>query len=127
MMYDIVDPSCVFCRIVRGLEPADVVWHWPSAMAFRPLKPVAVDHILVVPRTHVPDFRADPVVSADTMRCAAELAAQRWPSSQSVNLITSSGTDATQTVFHLHVHLVPRRAGDGLPLPWTPQQQEGTA
>jgi histidine triad (HIT) family protein len=127
MMHDVVDPGCVFCRIVRGLEHANIVWHWPSAIAFRPLNPVTKGHVLVVPRSHVPDFRTDPVVSGETMRCAAELAKLYWPDGKAVNLITSSGAEATQTVFHLHIHLVPRRAGDGLQLPWTPQQLEETA
>ena len=51
------------------------------------------------------------------MRRAAELMAER----PAANLITSKGREATQSVFHLHVHVVPRAAGDGLPLPWTPQ------
>ncbi|ALC32361.1 hypothetical protein ABE83_34620 (plasmid) [Streptomyces sp. CFMR 7] len=72
-------------------------------------------HLLVLPRGHVADFTTDPVVSATVQLRAAELAAQiggQW------NYLTSCGPDATQTVFHLHGHLVPRTAGDGLALPW---------
>ncbi|MFJ9855301.1 HIT family protein [Streptomyces sp. NPDC101150] len=69
-----------------------------------------------MPRGHVADFTTDPVVSATVQLCAAELAGQlggQW------NCLTSCGPDAIQTVFHLHGHLVPRTAGDGLALPWT--------
>ncbi|WP_078890915.1 HIT family protein [Streptomyces sp. NRRL B-1381] len=110
--------ACVFCRIVAGRAPADVVREWDDVVAIRPLHPVTPGHILVIPHTHVPDVGQDPDVSARTMACAAELAAEL----PAANVITSKGTAATQTVAHLHLHLVPRTAGDDLPLPWTSQQ-----
>ncbi|WP_306340214.1 HIT family protein [Streptomyces sp. AS13] len=110
--------ACVFCRIVAGQAPADVVREWDDVIAIRPLNPVTPEHILVIPHTHVHDVGQDPGVSARTMACAAELAAEL----PAVNVITSKGRAATQTVAHLHLHIVPRTAGDDLPLPWTPQQ-----
>lgn len=110
--------SCQFCAILRGQAPAKYVHSWPDAIAIVPLEPVTPGHVIVIPRLHVGDFTADPVVTASTMARAATLAAAedwQW------NLITSAGEDATQTVYHLHVHLVPRRPGDGLALPWTGQ------
>lgn len=74
-------------------------------------------HVLVIPYQHVPDVGADAAVSALTMACAAELAAEL----SDCNVITSRGPAATQTVFHLHLHVVPRSAGDNLALPWTPR------
>lgn len=106
---------CTFCDIVAGRAPAEIVQRWPDAIAFVPLNPVCTGHVLVVPRVHVPDFAADPEVSAATMRRAAQLAG-----AGPANLITSRGRAATQTQFHLHLHLVPRDAGDGLALPWDP-------
>jgi histidine triad (HIT) family protein len=76
---------------------------------------VAPGHLLVVPRVHVADATTDPEVTAEVFAAAAELARDLRP----CNLITSCGEAATQSVFHLHVHLVPRREGDGLALPWT--------
>lgn len=112
---------CVFCDIAAGIAPADVVWSSGDAIAFVPLKPVTPGHVLVVPRVHVEDFTTDPFVSAATMLAAADLAGRNdW----AMNLITSRGALATQTVFHLHIHLVPRRPDDGLPLPWTPQKDQ---
>ncbi|MGP4115429.1 HIT family protein [Streptomyces sp. 4N509B] len=104
----------MFCRIVNGREPATVVRAWPDAAAIVPLHPVTPGHLLVIPHAHVVDFTENPEVSAAAMRRAAELAAGAGPS----NLITSRGREATQTVFHLHLHLVPRSTGDGLALPW---------
>ncbi|KUF18613.1 HIT domain-containing protein [Streptomyces silvensis] len=71
-------------------------------------------HLLVIPKVHVADVGHDPYISAATMRRAAELAAEQW-----CNVITSRGSVATQSVFHLHIHVIPRRKGDGVTLPWS--------
>jgi histidine triad (HIT) family protein len=115
--------SCAFCRIVRGDAPAALVRAWPYALAFVPLNPVTPGHVLVVPRRHVRDVSDDPATSAMTMQAAAELAQEVGP----CNVITSAGTEATQTVFHLHLHIVPRCANDGLSLPWTPRDDSTAA
>jgi histidine triad (HIT) family protein len=112
-----MDPKCVFCEIVAGRAPASLVREWPEVIAIRPLDPVTPGHALVIPHTHVADVGSDPAVSARTMAAAAELAGEL----PAANVITSRGAAATQTVYHLHLHVVPRQPGDGLPLPWTPQ------
>lgn len=108
-------PECVFCDIIAGEAPAEFVARAAYAVAIKPLKPVVEGHLLVLPVRHVADFSASPVVSAMTMEFAAELA-QEMPGD--LNLITSRGRSATQSVYHLHLHLVPRRENDGLALPW---------
>lgn len=108
------DP-CVFCAIIAGTEPATIVRQWPDAIAIVPLDPVTDGHLLVIPREHVPDFTTAHYVSAITTHRAAELAEEIGGS---MNLITSKGREATQSVAHLHLHLVPRRENDGLALPW---------
>ncbi|MFB7672222.1 HIT family protein [Kitasatospora purpeofusca] len=108
--------GCVFCAIGAGLAPAQVVRRWPETIAIVPLGPVTDGHVIVLPTRHVPDAAFEPVVTGLTMRRAAELAQS---AGGAANLITSIGADATQTVPHLHIHLVPRRAHDGLALPWT--------
>ncbi len=107
---------CVFCLIIAGASPAAFVREWVDAIAIVPLNPVVGGHVLVIPRTHVADFTTDPVVTGLTMRRAAELAQELgvYPS----NLITSAGIEASQSVWHLHAHLVPRKTNDGLALPW---------
>lgn len=111
--------DCIFCSIVAGNAPASIVCRWEDALAFVPLNPVTDGHTLVIPAQHVANYTVDPEVTALTMRRAAELAPHVDRES---NLITSCGPKATQTVFHLHVHIVPRRNGDGLHLPWTERE-----
>lgn len=106
---------CPFCEIAAGRAPATIVREWPDALAIVPLNPVVDGHLLVIPRVHVADFTTAHYVSAVTMHRAAELAADI---DQPMNLITSKGREATQSVFHLHLHLVPRSENDGLALPW---------
>lgn len=113
-MPDRTPDTCVFCAILEGIEPAEVVRSWPEAIAIVPLNPVTDGHTLVIPAAHVPDAAAHPEVTANTMRRAAQFAAE-WESS---NILTSIGAPATQSVWHLHAHIVPRRPGDGLMLPW---------
>jgi histidine triad (HIT) family protein len=110
----ITKAECVFCDIVAGTAPAEVFHEWDDALAFVPLNPVTRGHLLVIPKVHVADVGHDPAISAATMQRAAQLAASQW-----CNVITSRGSVATQTVFHLHFHIVPRRENDGLALPWT--------
>ncbi|GAB1340862.1 HIT family protein [Streptomyces sp. E-15] len=110
--------SCVFCLIAAGEAPAVIVREWPDALAVRPRSGgVTAGHVFVLPRVHVEDAGTDPDVTAAVMHRAAELMAEH----PAANIITSKGEAATQSVYHLHVHVVPRQADDGLPLPWTPQ------
>lgn len=116
--------NCAFCAIAAGEAPAVIVREWPDALAVRPRSGgVNAGHVFVLPRVHVEDAGTDPEVTAAVMRRAAELMAEL----PAANMITSKGREATQSVFHLHVHVVPRQGGDGLPLPWTPQQAARTA
>lgn len=115
-MTQTTDRECVFCAIVAGDAPATITQQWPDAIAILPKGGGATPgHTLVIPRVHVNDIGDDPIVSAATVARAAELVAAL----PHANLITSKGSVATQTVFHLHVHVLPRRDGDNLALPWT--------
>lgn len=109
------DDACPFCAIIAGAAPGTVVHEWTFAFALLPLDPVVDGHTLIIPKMHVRDFSINPAVSAETMRCAAEFARGF---NDDMNIITSRGYAATQSVFHLHLHVVPRRVGDGLALPW---------
>lgn len=104
--------DCVFCAhpaVERGVGPvAD----------FIPLNPVTPGHRLFVPRRHLEDATTDPLETARVMAVASQWAGEYY---ESFNLITSVGANATQSVFHLHIHLVPRWPNDGLHLPWTGQ------
>ncbi|MDI5982181.1 HIT domain-containing protein [Amycolatopsis magusensis] len=101
---------------MAGNAPASVVRRWHDVLAIRPRGGgVVAGHVLVIPHEHVRDFGADPAVTAVTAAAAAELAAEL----PNCNVIANQGPEATQTVPHLHLHVVPRAAGDGLRLPWT--------
>jgi histidine triad (HIT) family protein len=109
----------VFCdRIERGEFERTKL---PSVVCFEPLNPVTPGHMLFVPRRHV----TSAIESPPHFGACAEAAA--WYGLEQGNIITSVGSAATQSVFHLHVHWVPRRAGDGLHLPWTGQQRASAA
>jgi len=113
--------GCVFCAISRGDSPAKVLDGGAQALIIEPLNPVTPGHVLVIPHVHIDDFTdGDGHVAAATMRVASAYAADLGGP---CNLITSKGPEATQTVPHLHLHIVPRREGDGLALPWTGQER----
>lgn len=106
--------DCVFCRIVAGLAPATILREWGGAIAIAPLDPVTDGHTLVIPREHVADATERLYITALVVRHAAQWAARY----ESANILTSIGAAATQSIHHLHWHVVPRRPGDGLMLPW---------
>lgn len=108
--------DCIFCQIGDEKAPATFVRRWRDVFAIEPIGPVTVGHILVIPRVHVADFAEDSYISGYTMMRAAELV--REMDLGPCNIITSRGKEATQSVFHLHLHIVPRAENDGLALPW---------
>ncbi|MGB2710275.1 MAG: HIT family protein [Conexibacter sp.] len=115
--------DCIFCKIVAGELPATIVDQDERTIAFMDINPATRGHALVIPRVHARDLHD--VAAIDLHACAE--AAQRLASRQQerlgadgVNLINSCGAAAWQTVFHFHVHVVPRYIGDPLELPWVP-------
>lgn len=111
------DADCIFCRIVAGEIPADVVARSEHSIAFRDLEPQAPTHVLVVPRRHVADVPALAAASADELADAVTLAAQvaREESLPGFRLVANTGAAAQQSVFHAHLHVV-----GGRELTWPP-------
>lgn len=107
--------GCVFCEIVAGTAPAQVLHESNDSIVIVPLGPVVDGHVLIIPREHVNDAAESALTTAFTMYDAAEWAQRKGTP---FNLITSAGREATQSVFHLHVHYVPRAQEDGLMVPW---------
>lgn len=112
---------CIFCEKIRQ---RDYETDYPEydSVGFTPLDPVVPGHRLFVPKHHVIDAAEDPTVTALVFGAAALYARDMLSDLQSFNLITNAGKHATQTIEHLHVHLVPRDMGDGLLLPWSGQR-----
>ena len=117
------DPDCLFCKIVAGDLPATRVDEDERTVAFMDINPATRGHLLVVPREHSEDlFEID---AEDLSACA--VAAQRLAGrvrerlgADGVNLLNCAGQAAWQTVFHFHVHVIPRYQADPLRLPWNP-------
>lgn len=118
------DPDCVFCRIVAGEIPATRVREDERTVAFMDLSPANPGHVLVIPRAHAADVWSIPAEDLAACAAGAQAVAVRLRDAlgaEGVNLIQSSGAAAWQSVFHFHVHVIPRYAGDPLRLPWTPR------
>jgi histidine triad (HIT) family protein len=119
------DPDCIFCKIVAGELPAQIVDEDERTIAFMDIAPATRGHALVIPRAHAVDLldvgEEDLAAVALAARRLATRAKERL-GADGVNLINSCGAAAWQTVFHLHVHVIPRYEGDPLKLPWVPAQ-----
>jgi histidine triad (HIT) family protein len=117
------DPDCLFCKIIAGELPSQQVDSDERTIAFMDISPATRGHALVVPRNHVVNvLDADPGDFA-AVAAAAQRLAQRAVErlgADGVNLLTSGGGVAWQTVFHLHMHVIPRYVDDPLKLPWVP-------
>jgi histidine triad (HIT) family protein len=117
------DPDCIFCRIIAGELPATIVDEDERTIAFMDIAPATRGHALVIPRAHSRDvFDAGPEDLQATVLAAQRLArrARERLGADGVNLLNSSGAAAWQTVFHLHIHMIPRYRDDPLRLPWVP-------
>jgi histidine triad (HIT) family protein len=117
------DPDCIFCKIVAGELPARIVDEDERTIAFMDIAPATRGHALVIPRAHSANLLE---IDAEDLS-AVVLAAQRLAGrardrlgADGVNLLNSCGPAAWQTVFHFHVHVIPRYEGDPLRLPWVP-------
>lgn len=123
--------DCPFCRIARGLEkPPELLLETDDWLAFFPLNPATPGHTLVIPRTHVEDFwLLDEALASTLARASLDIgrAIGRALTPQGMNLITSSGAAAEQTVRHVHLHVLPRWDDDPMDHIWPPKQPTDSA
>jgi histidine triad (HIT) family protein len=114
---------CLFCKIVAGDIPSTRVFEDERTIAFMDINPGTRGHLLVIPREHSADLldigAEDLAACALTAQRMARLVKERL-GADGVNLVNSCGAVAWQTVFHFHIHVIPRYAGDPLRLPWQP-------
>ena len=116
--------DCLFCRILAGELPAQIVAEDERTVSFMDINPATRGHALVIPRAHAEDlYETDPQDVAATAVAAQRLAldARDRLGADGVNLLNACRPAAWQTVFHYHVHVIPRYADDPLRLPWIPR------
>jgi histidine triad (HIT) family protein len=117
--------GCLFCGIVAGDVPAQIVDSDEHTIAFMDINPATRGHALVVPRTHAADlFEVSDDDLERTMLAARRLARrlQAALDPDGFNILNSCGAAAWQTIFHFHLHVVPRYEDDPLKLPWVPAE-----
>jgi histidine triad (HIT) family protein len=117
------DQDCIFCKIVAGEMPAQIVAEDERTIAFMDISPATRGHLLVIPRRHARDLLEIDREDLDATMAGAQRMAQRVHDrlgADGVNLLNSCGKPAWQTVFHFHVHVIPRYEDDPLRLPWEP-------
>ena len=115
--------DCIFCGIAAGTMPAERVHEDERTVAFLDIFPACDGHVLVIPRAHADDIHSPIRPTSRPWRRRR----RSWPGASAarsardgVTIVQSNGAAAGQTVFHYHVHVIPRFDGDGVLQPWTP-------
>ena len=115
--------DCIFCAIVAGDAPAQIIDSDDHTVAFMDISPATPGHALVIPRDHHADLLAIPAEQLRHTAHAAQRLAERMRETLApagFNVINACGRAAWQTVFHFHLHVIPRYEHDPLELPWVP-------
>jgi len=109
--------DCIFCKILRREAPASLVYEDVNTLAFLDIRPITPGHTLVIPKVHaayladLPESSPGPIM--ETARKVAMALRRSGLRCEAVNLWIADGTEAGQEVFHVHMHVIPRFAGDG--------------
>ena len=112
-----LDPNCIFCKIIEGGIPADIVLRNENVVAFNDLNPQAPTHVLLIPTLHTENVagvaRNSATITADLFLAAEQIATERGLNGY--RTVFNTGADAGQSVFHAHLHLL-----GGRPMAWPP-------
>ena len=115
------DANCVFCKIIAGMIPSFKLYEDATTLAFLDITPGNPGHALVIPKAHAANLYA----SADTDLAAVMATARKVATAiektvkpDGLNLLQANGPGAAQSVFHFHMHILPRRNGDELKMNW---------
>ena len=105
------DPHCLFCKIVSGDIPADVVYRNEHVLAFRDIQPAAPQHLLIIPLKHIAslndlDGEDDTLIAGHIMQAAKVVAEEAGIADSGYRLVFNTGPDSLQSVFHIHGHLM---------------------
>ena len=113
------EPDCLFCRIVRGEIPASIVYRNDHVVAFRDISPVTPQHVLIIPVKHVSSLSnlkpEDETIAGQILLATGTIAEILDIKASGYRLVFNTGTDAMQSVFHIHAHLI-----GGIPMGWPP-------
>jgi histidine triad (HIT) family protein len=118
-----MDADCIFCKIVAGEIPAQILEQDQHTLTFMDIAPATRGHALVIPKRHATDLWEIEPAELSAVAEAAQRQSLRVRDrlgADGVNLLNSCRSAAWQTVFHFHMHVIPRYAGDPLKLPWEP-------
>ena len=113
----IVDPDCIFCKIVAGTLPSFKLHEDEATLAFMDINPISPGHCLVIPKTHfanVFDGTDAPLAAVMATTRKVAIAVRDALEPDGMNLFQANGPAAGQTVYHFHMHILPRKTGDGL-------------
>lgn len=111
--------NCIFCKIIKKEAPAKIVFENDDILAFVPKEQISKGHTLLVPKNHFENiFDIDKTILEKLIVVSKDLSGQlaKENSATGINLLHASGKDAQQSVFHFHLHIVPRYENDGLDL-----------
>jgi histidine triad (HIT) family protein len=115
--------DCIFCAIAAGDGPAEIIDSDEHTVAFMDINPATRGHALVIPRTHSADLIEISDEDLERTMIAARRLTQRMKETlepDGFNILNACGAAAWQTVFHFHLHVIPRYENDPLKLPWVP-------
>lgn len=115
--------DCIFCKIIAGDIPSATIYENEECKVILDRFPSGEGHALILPKNHVANiFEIDPEQAGRLFSLAAKLAKamKEVLGFEHMNILQNNGTVAGQTVFHFHIHLIPRHEGDGINIGWTP-------
>lgn len=108
------EENCLFCKILAGTIPADIIYESDTAIAFRDINPQASTHVLIIPRKHIPTInditQDDQAIVGSLYSAAREIAAAEGVAEEGYRAVMNCNEGAGQTVFHIHLHLLGGRA-----------------
>ncbi|MCI7263534.1 MAG: HIT family protein [Otoolea sp.] len=122
-----VDQNCIFCKIAGGEIPSSTVYEDEDFRVILDLGPASKGHALILPKQHYKDLcELDEAIAAKVMPLAAKIgkAMKKSLGCAGFNVVQNNGTEAGQTVFHFHVHIIPRYEGGPSMVTWDPGKAE---
>ena len=122
-----VDQNCIFCKIAGGEIPSSTVYEDEDFRVILDLGPASKGHALILPKQHYKDLcELDEAIAAKVMPLAAKIgkAMKKSLGCAGFNVVQNNGTEAGQTVFHFHMHVIPRYEGGPTIVSWTPGKED---